>query len=94
MNGIFFGKTLLFLLLVFVLPFMGNSQKFAGQKCMNDGAQEYKGGDQIKGLLLDAVYQDGKDIVNVAITVTLKAARKGLGVSGRFFSCRSSRPSN
>jgi hypothetical protein len=61
---------------------------------MNDGAQKNEGGDQIERLLFDAVPQYGEDIVNVAITVTIKAARKGLGVIGRLFGCRSSRPSN
>ena len=58
MHGVFVGKTLLYLLCVILFPFMGNSEKFAGQKSMHNCAQKDKAGDQIKRFLFDTVTEN------------------------------------
>ena len=53
--------------LVRLLPFMGNGQELAGHEGMQNGQDENQGGNQVEGLLLDAVFQDGPDPAQIGI---------------------------
>ncbi len=57
--------------LVCLFPFVGNAQELAGHECMQNGQDENQGGNQVKGLLLDAVFQNRPDAGLIGIVVAL-----------------------
>ena len=76
MNCIFTDFILLNQLFMPGLPLVGDSQKFTGQKCMNNSTEKNNRGDQVERNLLDSMFQDGGQSVQTAVMIAAETRRE------------------